>query len=52
MRGARDVRDARVGVNWHPNEHLALKLEARWLDVDGAVDTQQASGQFQLAFGF
>lgn len=49
FRGVRDASDARVGVNWLVNEHVALKLEGRAFVLD---KLDQESGIVQVAVGF
>jgi hypothetical protein len=50
LAGTGMLDDARVGVKWVPNEHIALKLEGRYLKTD--LGPEQLSGAFQCAFGF
>jgi hypothetical protein len=44
------LNDGRVGLKWLPNEHVALKVEGRFLKTD--LGPGQATGTLQCAFGF
>ncbi|HEY4015694.1 MAG TPA: hypothetical protein VGM06_20280 [Polyangiaceae bacterium] len=50
LAGTGMLNDGRVGLKWLPNEHVALKVEGRFLKTD--LGPGQATGTLQCAFGF